>query len=610
MHDSSLCLVDRAGVPVYAVGEERFSRVKQDGRFPHRALGSVDLTGVQAVGVPYLEDAAKPVASHPVFASVLHPAEHLVTPYPRVWHERLASLGLPVLHFDHHAMHAYTGFVLSGHEEAFVLTGDYGAYTCPVTMGLFHVTRGRVERLAEASFSDREPLAAFYTDVTVLLGFAPCKHEGKVTGLAAHGRPDPACDRALWELHRRIRSAEHRLYDWVGFLDAEVPPFYEVNRYLAERYRAELPFSDADIARAAQDALEDRLRQIGTWISAAHGTDLPLVLSGGLFANVRANQEMARLGFPSVFVAPPMGDDGLSVGAAVAARDAVDEAEGRRPRRAGAGAPAAMALGPGTGEVSAVLDGAGLVYARPADPVRELVGRLAAGQIVAVVRDRQEFGPRALGRRSILCAADDAGVNDRLNGMLRRTEFMPFAPVLRAERADDVLDLGGLSDVRGCLDAMTVCVAVRDWVRDAAPAVVHVDGTARPQVVTADSDPFLHRLLSEYEERTGIPVLVNTSFNIHDEPLVSDAEDAVAAFLSAGLDVLFLGGALVALADNPTALALARLVRRSGDPVGRLRHAALRHSFGRQIATGPGRFSELSDTSDLLRGSIGSTAGS
>src|SRR5205085_1091030 len=114
-----------------------------------------------------------------------------VLPYPPVWLQRLESLGLPLLHFDHHEMHAYTGYVLSGYEEALVLTGDYGAYTCPVTMGIFHVSRGQVIRLGGASVSQHEALAAMYTDVTTLLGYTPCKHEGKITGLSGHGRSDP-----------------------------------------------------------------------------------------------------------------------------------------------------------------------------------------------------------------------------------------------------------------------------------------------------------------------------------------------------------------------------------------------------------------------------------
>jgi carbamoyltransferase len=604
MHDSSVCLYTADGELVYAVTEERFSRVKQDGRFPRQALATIDLTGLAAVGVPYLAASPEPPAPEPVFDALLLPAAHRpVLAYPPVWHERLASLGLPVMHFDHHEMHAYTGYVLSGYEEALVLTGDYGAYACSVTMGVFHVSRGKITRLAGASVSDHEALAGMYTDVTTLLGFTPCKHEGKITGLAAQGRPDQACRRDLWQLHQQIRSAQHRLYDWVGFLDETVPPFYEPNTHLVAAYRAQLPYSDADLARAAQDLLEDKLRDLATWIGDTHGRTLPLVVSGGLFANVRANLELARLGFAKLFVTPPMGDDGLSLGAAAAACQASTCPTDPRPQPPPQSTPtaepypASMALGPTPGDDhDSLLTELAIAFHRPPDPADDLARRVAAGQVVALVRGRQEFGPRALGQRSILCGATDPGINDRLNAKLRRTEFMPFAPVLRAERLTDVFDLDGLGDVNDCLPFMTLCLPVKDWVAAVAPAVVHLDGTARPQVVTEHADPFLYRLLTAYEQRTGIPVMINTSFNLHDEPLVSGANDALAAFFLAELDALCLEGTVIELAANQHVARHVDLTRRSGRDVAKQRHRALNRSFGRQIVTGPGRFSKLSDT--------------
>ena len=597
MHDSSVCLFTARGDLVYAVGEERFSRVKQDGRFPHAALSTIDLNGLAAVGVPYLAASPEPTTSDPVFDTLLLAAPHRpVLAYPPVWHERLDSLALPVRHFDHHEMHAYTGYVLSGYDEALVLTGDYGAYTCPVTMGVFHVSRGKITKLGGASASDHEALAGMYTDVTALLGFTPCKHEGKITGLAARGRSDGRCRRDLWELHQRIRSAEHRLYDWVGFLDETVPPFYEPNAHLVAAYRAQLPYSDVDIARAAQDLLEDKLRGLAIWIGDTHGRTLPLVVSGGLFANVRANLELARLGFAKLFVTPPMGDDGLSVGAAAAACHASTSRTRPHVRPQACPTPASMALGPTPGDdLNSLLAELTITHSRPADAADELAHRVAAGQVVAIVRGRQEFGPRALGQRSILCSAADPGINDRLNGKLRRTEFMPFAPVLRAERLADVFDLDGLCDVDDCLAHMTMCLPVKDWVASVAPAVVHLDGTARPQVVTEAGDPFLYRMLAVHEQITGIPVMINTSFNLHDEPLVSNARDALAAFFLAELDVLFLEGAVIELAHNHHVSRHVELTRRSGHDVLKRRHLALNHSFGRQLITGPGRFSELSD---------------
>ncbi|KLO28413.1 carbamoyltransferase C-terminal domain-containing protein [Mycobacterium haemophilum] len=609
MHDSSVCLINGRGEVVYAVNEERFSRVKQDGRFPYRALATVDLTGLAAVSVPYLEASPGPISSAPVFDSLLHRHPRKpVLPYPSVWHERLQRLGLPLLHFDHHEMHAYTGFVLSGYDEAIVLTGDYGAYTCPVTMGVFHVRRGEISLLAGASISDHEALAALYTDVTALLGFAPCKHEGKITGLAARGQPNKECRQQLWALHKQIRAGKYRLYDWVGFLDDRVPPFYEPNRHLVAQFRAQLPFSDADIARAAQDLLDEKLTVIGSWIAENHGKSLPLVVSGGLFANVRANLEMARLGFARLYVAPSMGDDGLSLGAAAAACHQLDKSRasngqgrGNSRQRGQTAAATSMALGPLPGNnIDRLLDELQAVYTTVDDPAADLAARIADGNVVAVVRGRSEFGPRALGNRSILCRATDPAETDWLNERLRRTEFMPFAPMLRAERVADVFDLHGLSDVTGSLPHMTICLPTRPSIASVAPAVVHVDGTARPQVVTAEGDQFLYRLLTAYEQRTGIPVIINTSFNLHDEPLVNDANDALVAFFMAELDILYLEGRIIERVANSHLAYMVKILQRPGADTRKLRHDELNHSFGRQIIYGPDRFSQLSDTSSLL----------
>jgi carbamoyltransferase len=225
---------------------------------------------------------------------------------------------------------------------------------------------------------------------------------------------------------------------------------------------------------------------------------------------------------------------------------------------------------------------------------RRIADALSSGRIVALARGPQEFGPRALGLRSILASADDPSLSQRLNDKLKRTDFMPFAPLLREERFAAVFDTETVpTDVANCVRFMTICLPVRQWVAAACPVVVHVDGTARPQVVRQQDDPFLHHLLVEYERRTGLPLLVNTSFNIHDEPIVSTEVDAIAAFLAAELDLLLIEDCLVDLEDNPAARRLAAIIRRPFSQVAKARHAALNRSFGRQIFEGAGRFNDF-----------------
>jgi carbamoyltransferase len=602
MHDSSVCLTDAAGAVVYAVSEERFSRVKQDGRFPHRALAGVNLGEVSAIGIPYLPEAGPAIPSDDIFRSVMHPLSgYEVDVFPAIWRERLDALGRPLLFFDHHDMHAYSAFVMSGYEEALVLTCDNGAYSCPVTAAVFHVRNGEVRRLAAAAYGELETLASLYSDTTALLGFAPCKHEGKITGLASFGTSRADCRRDLWELHRQMRAGANRAYRWIGFLDEEVAPFYEPNLYQIAQLRRELPYNDADIARAAQDLLEEKVLVVARWVEQTCGHDIPMLLSGGVFANVKLNMEIARLGFSALFVCPPMGDEGLAIGAARGAFDAEDRASGVPNPRARRAAPVrdSVALGPRPcDDAASVVEAAGLVYRRltQRQAAHRIAESLAAGMVVGVARGPQEFGPRALGLRSVLAGAGDPSLNGRLNDKLRRTDFMPFAPMLRAERFSDVFDLSALSaDVSDCVPFMTICLPVHSWVADACPVVVHVDGTARPQVVRERDDPFLHALLAEYERLSGLPLVVNTSFNTHDEPMVSSADDAIAAFLAAELDLLLIEDCLVELNENQTALRLARIVRRQDGGVLKARHTALNRSFGRQVFEGAGRFNEFAN---------------
>lgn len=591
MHDSSAAAVDADGDVVAAVSEERLSRVKQDGRFPHAAIAMLDWDRVEAVGVPYVPGDIPPCATEPGMGRAHEPGGAIVNPCPPLWRERIAAIDRPVHFFDHHEMHAMTAHVLSGQPETLALTADYGAHGCPVTMGLYAIGPAGSERLAGVAAHEYEALAALYSDVTALLGFVPCRHEGKIMGLAGRGRPDPACRTLLLDVHREIRRSPVRLYDWIGYLDETVPPLFEPNAHLVRQFRSRLPFDDATIARAAQDELEERLTAIGDWIRSVHGTARPLVLAGGVFSNVAANALWPRLGFSSVFVAPPMGDEGLSVGAAAAARRLVT---GPRPRAAATG-PVGMALGrPVEPAPEHRLRQLGLRWERPERLDVYVAERLAQGAAVAVVRGREEFGPRALGHRSVLLSPTDPDRAQDLNDRFGRSEFMPFAPVMAARNVEKLLDLDEFTEaaLAGCLPFMTVSVPVREGVADVAPAVVHVDGSVRPQVVDADDDPFLHGVLAVHEALTGVGMLINTSFNLHEEPIVSTAADAVRTFLLAGIDVLVLEDLVIEAHANPHAAAVAELAGSS--PAARtekLRRHAVNLAFGRQIVDGPQRFS-------------------
>jgi carbamoyltransferase len=175
---------------------------------------------------------------------------------------------------------------------------------------------------------------------------------------------------------------------------------------------------------------------------------------------------------------------------------------------------------------------------------------LAEKKIVALCRGRMEYGPRALGNRTIMYAATDPSVNDWLNHQLRRTEFMPFAPVTRIEEVDRCYVDGRKSAHTASF--MTVCYNCTEWMQQTQPAVVHVDGTARPQYISREQNPFYYDVLSEYQALTGLPSTVNTSFNMHEEPIVCTAREALKAFVASNLDALVLQDRLLLRDANPS----------------------------------------------------------
>jgi carbamoyltransferase len=431
---------------------------------------------------------------------------------------------VPVVRYPHHDTHAAAAFYGSGFGTALGVVLD--GYGTGMAGGVYHCGPHGVEPLYRFRFPNS--LGIFYEQVTSALGFKPSRHEGKIVGLAAYGDPRPLADALLARFDTRAGDLV-----W----HAGLSPL------TARAYAGR--FAKRDVAAAYQYVLEQVVRQVvGFWLER---TGLRhVVLSGGVHANVKLNQRVAELpGVEAVFVDPHMGDGGAGAGAAMLATGcAAMTAAGPAPTvYHGPDFPAA--------EVRAALADAGLSYEAPPDPEAVAAGLLAADRIVARFAGRMEYGPRALGNRSVLYPARRPAVNQWLNRQLGRTEFMPFAPACLADAAPHLFR--NLATARRAAEFMTVTFDCTEEMRAHSPAAVHVDGTARPQVVTAEANPGFHRLLTAYRERTGIPVLVNTSFNMHEEPIVCRPADAVRAFLRGNLDYLLAGPYLVPhprLADN------------------------------------------------------------
>jgi carbamoyltransferase len=437
----------------------------------------------------------------------------------------------PVTFYDHHYAHATIAYYTSGFEDALVVTLDGGGDG--LSGSVYEGRDGQLHKLTEVD--SYNSLGNFYSYVTELCGFKAEKHEGKITGLAALGEPIYAD-----VLRQFIR------YQPPGQIRYTIPMYH---RSALERIAARLPqgFDIANLAASVQLVLEE----IGTsfihyWLQQ---TGLrKIAVAGGVFANVKFNQRVHELEeVDAFFVHPAMDDSGLSVGGALAA---LAEEPGRVPGDLRARLDNVY-FGPsyGNGEIEKAIVAAGY-HAQRMPAIQEAIAELLAdGYVVARFTGRMEYGPRALGNRTILYQTTDPSVNDWLNENLARTEFMPFAPATLIEHASHCYH--GLDGAEDPARFMTITFDCSPKMREQSPGVVHVDGTARPQLVDEDTSPDFHAILQAYYRLTGIPSLINTSFNLHGEPIVCTPEDALRSFQQGNLDYLAIGDWLVAHPDAP-----------------------------------------------------------
>jgi carbamoyltransferase len=406
--------------------------------------------------------------------------------------------------------------------DAAVITMDGAGDNC--SSHVYQVKDGRFRKLWKVdSFNS---LGNYYGYITHICGFKAHKHEGKITGLAAYGAPiyaDLLRQFITYEGGSTINRGQVFYWAAVKAIQKALP----------------LSYKKEDLAASIQQVLEDvGCEYIAHWLRKSGCADL--VLAGGVFANVKLNQRIHQLeGVSSLFIHPAMGDEGLALGAAFAIAAEQD-------RNVRSTALEDVYLGPDftDHEIEKALEGSGMPAQYVGDVERNIAELLARGRVVARFDGRMEYGPRALGNRSILYQATDPTVNDWLNKRLRRTEFMPFAPVTLEEFADQCYL--GLNGARQAARFMTITVNCTDWMKQHCPAVVHVDGTARPQLLARKTNPRYYRILDEYRKLTGLPTLINTSFNLHEEPIVCSPSDALRSFREGELDYLALGNYLVA----------------------------------------------------------------
>jgi len=443
----------------------------------------------------------------------------------RHWQEELISglkkygIDHKLKPLDHHFTHAANAYFTSGFDEALIITLDgYGSGLAgSVSVG----RNGEIQRIHALKYP--VSLGEFYERVTSSLGFKPGRHEGKIVGLAAY--EDPGI------LYETVRS----FFEVVdGDVYYHLPHNFIFSRYLASR------FAKPTVAAAYQKVLERVACEYIKYYVKQTGIK-NVALSGGVVANVKVNQRIFEIeGVKKIFVHPNMGDGGCCVGAAMALY--TQKTKGFAPEQINN-----VYWGPEftEEEMLKALQQAGLKPEKPQNIEKCIAELLADGKIVARFNGRMEYGPRALGNRSILYHAKDPSVNLWLNQQLQRTEFMPFAPAtLYEERHECYKNIDG---AEYAAQFMTITFDCTKFMVNNCPAAVHVDKTARPQLVSQQTNESFYNIIKEYKAKTGIPSIINTSFNMHEEPIVCTPQDAIKAFKQGHLPYLAMGPFLVAL---------------------------------------------------------------
>lgn len=569
-HDAAACLVDD-GVIVAAAQEERFTRIKNDPAFPlHAALFCLEHAGVRAEDLDVVVFYEKPIIK---FDRIV---ETYLAVAPRGFHSfhksfplwmrdklnirkllatQLCQLGGTVgfwrgrLRFsEHHLSHAASAFYPSPFREAAVITLDGAGEWC--TGSIWRGRGARLEQLAEMHFP--HSLGLLYSAFTQYLGFRVNEGEYKVMGLAAYGEPrfvDLIKSRLVHLRDDGSFQLDMTYFDFTTGLSMTNQRFHALFGEAPRLHGDAISSLHKDIARSIQQVTEEIILAIARHARALTGADV-LCMAGGVTLNCSANGVLRKSKlFREVWIQPAAGDAGGAIGAALA-YEYLSAPERQRTHDGSCMQGALLGAGFTATQVMMALEAAGLSYQAlmQEEMLAKTARALADGKIVGWFQGRAEFGPRALGARSILASAASVDMRDVINSRVKRREaFRPFAPSVLAEKAGDWFFFSNSPYM------LFTCAPLNEAQGLRIPAAVHADGTSRVQTVAADTHPVFHALLQEYERITGVPVLLNTSFNVKDEPIVNTPADAIRCMQSAGLDMLIMGNVIVEKAEAQSA---------------------------------------------------------
>ncbi len=559
IHNASAALLEEGRI-VAAADEERFTREKFTGAFPREAAqfclqrGGIELGDVDWLafywnpwrGIP--QRVLRMAGSLPhslAFFQPRQPGDAAIRGDFPSWRNMVnvaavarRTLAQPAARFrrrfvEHHLAHAASAYYCSPWDDALILSLD-GTGECTTTLAA-RGRGGRIEKLRETPYP--HSLGVLYGALTQFLGYKIYQDEWKVMGLAALGTP-----RYADQVRRMVRVEGGRFRLDLGcfnfqYADKGVwfgPRFAEL---FGPPRRPEEPIEGerfADLAASFQRVTEEVGLALVRDLVKTGGGSRKLCLAGGVALNAVLNGKiLAETDVEEVFVQPAASDAGAALGAALYLHHTLPGARRTPPLRD-------VYLGPefSEEEIVTALQGSGLLFEKPSGLEAAVAELLAAGKVVAWFQGRMEYGPRALGNRSILADPRRAAMKETVNSQVKfREAFRPFAPAVLAERAGEYFAM----PAGGAFPFMTVVLPVRAEKRGVIPAVTHADGTARLQTVERAVNPRLHALLEAFDRLTGVPVLLNTSFNLAGEPIVCTPADAISTFRHSGLDALVLG---------------------------------------------------------------------
>jgi carbamoyltransferase len=559
-HDCSATLV-RDGEVLAAAEEERFTRIKHGKRpvpfstwqLPFHAIdyclkeAGIQLSDVEHVAYSYnpwlllgerkgdetitlpLEPSAHKTSDwlspwDPLFlSSIVNAPRQLASGAPHHIRKRFRGVshdGPFKWHFvEHHLAHEASAFLAAPFDECAVLTMDGRGENATTSYGYYQDRRYR--RLKQVNLP--HSLGLLYEMVTDYLGFLHSSDEYKVMALASYGKPVFA-------------EQFHEILQYRGDGDYEVRPARWAEVFGPSRERgSEFTQHHMNIASSLQIVLEETVLKMVHWLHEQTGAE-NLAMAGGVALNCVMNARVRDRGpFKKVWVQPASGDSGTSLGAAMW----IDAQQRGMSKRSWQMNHAFLGPAYDDDEIEEFLKQAKLSYRRASDLSAEVAELLMQNKVIGWFQGRMEFGPRALGARSILASPLDASMQQRLNTIKDREDFRPVAPVVLEEEAANWFVDGNVSPF------MVFVYDVRKDCEDRIPAVRHVDGTARIQTINRSQNPAYYDLLKAFAERSGVPVLINTSFNTRGEPVVCNPRDAVESFCTTPLDALAIGSFIV-----------------------------------------------------------------